>query len=117
MKERHVSWSWRRSRGSVGWQQMIWKKKSRACELVKKEEAVVRLSPIGAASTRLWSSSSPCGAAHARQQIHALQEEFNRRREVPATPVHMARREERGEEFEGQSSQSPNGSTSTRWAQ
>ena len=38
------------------------------------------------------------GAAHARQQIQALQEESNRRFEVPATPVHMAGREERGEE-------------------
>ena len=37
MKERHVSWSWRRSRATVGWQQMIWKKKSRACKQGKKK--------------------------------------------------------------------------------
>ena len=47
MKAKHVSWSWRRSRATVGWQQMIWKKKSGACKQGKKEEA------------RLWSSSSP----------------------------------------------------------
>ena len=34
------------------------------------------------------------GAAHARQQIHALQEEFSRRFDVLATSVHMAGREE-----------------------
>ena len=34
------------------------------------------------------------GAAHARQQIHALQEEFRRRFDVLGTPVHMAGREE-----------------------
>ena len=38
---------------------MIWKKKSRACKQEKKEEAAVRRSPMDAASTRLWSGSSP----------------------------------------------------------
>ena len=38
---------------------MIWKKKSGACKQVKKEEAAVRLTPMGAASTVSWSSSSP----------------------------------------------------------
>ena len=67
MKERHASWSWRKSRAVVGWQQMIWKKKSGACKQGKKEEAAVRLSPIGAASIRLWSGSSPW-ERHMQQQ-------------------------------------------------
>ena len=45
------------------------------------------------------------GAAHARQQIQALQEEFIRRFEGPATPVHMTGREERGGEWEEEQAQ------------
>ena len=58
-------------------------------------------------------------AAHAGQQIRALQNEFNRRFEVPATPVYMAKREERGvgRGVSAMSSQSPDVSTSARWAQ
>ena len=41
MKERHVSWSWRRTRATVGWQQKIVNKKSGACKQEKKEEATV----------------------------------------------------------------------------
>ena len=48
----------RRSRATVGWQQMIWKKKSRACKQGKKEEAAVLHSPRVAAWTRLWISFS-----------------------------------------------------------
>ena len=42
LKERHVSWSGRRSRATVGRRQMIWKKKLRTCRQERKEEAVVR---------------------------------------------------------------------------
>ena len=45
------------------------------------------------------------GAEHARQQIQALQEEFNRRFEVPATLVHKAGREGGGEEVEQERAQ------------
>ena len=78
----------------------------RACKQGKKEEATVRHSPMDAASARLWSSFSfTLGAAHARKQIQALQEEFIRRFEVPATPLHMAGREERGGEWEEEHAQ------------
>ena len=40
------------------------------------------------------------GAAHAKTADPTLQEEFIRRFKVPATPVHMAGREERRGEWE-----------------
>ena len=58
--------------------------------------------------------------AHARQQIQALQEEFIRRFVTPTAPAHSRRRRKRrrvGRGASAKSSQSPNGSTGTMWAQ
>ena len=58
-KGRRTDKSWRRSRGSFGWQQMIWWKRSGSCKQEKTEEGAVHLSPMDAVSIQPWSSSSP----------------------------------------------------------
>ena len=74
MKGRHVSWSWRRSRATVGWQQRIVKKKPGACKQGKKEEAVVPHSPMDAASTP-WGwrmrdgRSEPCSKNSSEESV------------------------------------------------
>ena len=116
MKERHASWSWCRRRATVD----DWKKKSGFASSRRKKRQLC-VSVHGCCFDSVMEQLFTLGATHARQQIQALQEEFNRRFEVPATLVHMAGGEERGEEVEEEpstkSSQSPNGSISVRWAQ
>ena len=99
-KERRVIWSWLRSRATIEWQQKIWKNNFGACRQGKKEEAAVASPSNGCCFDAVMEQLFTQGATRARQQIQALHEEFIRRLEIPATPVHMAGGEERGGEEE-----------------